>query len=262
MTNPNPLIAKLRLMDGITVRLPSRGLLYKPGILDEDVVDGEVRVFPMTTRDEILMRSPDGLFGGTTIEQIFSRCIPQIKKPLEMFFNDVDFLIVALRQVSYGDDMEISYTHDCEGAKEHSYIVSVDTLMRGAAYIDPLTVDEQYTATLPSGQFVKLRPIRLIDMMDILRPNAMTESDTETVEQEMMKLYVSQIESVDDIDDPNMIIEWMRELPMPMVRVIRKVMTEQKSWGISYEQSIVCRDCKSETVISTPLNPVTFFSLR
>lgn len=262
MTAPNPLVAKLRLMDGITVRLPSRGLLYQPGILDDDVVDGEVRVYPMTTRDEILMRSPDGLFGGTTIEQIFSRCIPQIKKPLEMFFNDVDFLIVALRQVSYGDEMEISYTHDCEGAKEHSYVVSVEQLIRSATYIDPLTVEDQYTATLPSGQYVKLRPIRLIDMMDILRPTAHTDPSAEGIEEEMMKLYVSQIESVDGISDPNLIVEWMRELPMPMVKVIRQTMTNQQTWGVSYEQQIHCRDCKTDVTISTPLNPVTFFSLR
>lgn len=262
MTTTNPLVAKLRLLDGVTVRLPSRGLLYETGVLDENVVGGEVRVFPMTTRDEILMRSPDGLFGGTTIQQIFSRCVPDVKKPLELFFNDVDFLIVALRQVSYGDEMEISYTHDCDGAKEHSYIVSVDSLIRNVAYLDPLTIIDQFTVRLSSGQHVSLRPIRLIDMMDILRPDNPDQISTETIEEDMMRLYVSQIASVDDVSDPDLIVEWMRLLPMPLVREIRAVMAEQQTWGITYEQNITCRDCKAEMVVNTPLNPVTFFSLR
>lgn len=255
----NPLLAKLRVIDGITVRLPSRGLLYGPGILHEDVVDGEVRVFPMTTRDEILLRSADGLFGGSTIDQVFARCVPQVLRPKELFFNDIDYLMVALRQISYGEEMQIEYTHTCEGAKEHSYVVRVDSLLKASKEIDPLTIEESFTLLLDTSQVVKLRPIRLVDMMRILQPPSTTELTAEQAEEEMMRLYMAQIQSVDGIEDPELIYEWMRELPTLYVKAIRDKVASAAEWGVSYTQELQCKDCKQEVSISTPINPVTFF---
>lgn len=256
----NPLLAKLRVVDGFTVRLPSRGLLYEAGVLHEDVVDGEIRVFPMTTRDEILLRSADGLFGGSTIDQVFSRCVPQVLKPRELFFNDIDYIMVALRQISYGEEMQIEYKHDCEGAKEHSYIVRVDHLIRTSKEIDPLTVEETFTLVLPSSQVVKLRPIRLGDMMRILQPPTTAELTPEQAEEEMMRLYMAQIHSVDGFTDVEMIYEWMRELPTLFVKQIREKLASISDWGVTYSQDIVCRDCQNHISVTTPINPVTFFT--
>lgn len=260
MPATNPLLAKLRVVDGITVRLPSRALLYAPGVLHEDVVDGEVRVYPMTTRDEILLRSADGLFGGTTIEQVFSRCVPQVLQPKELFFNDIDYIMVALRQISYGEEMQIEYTHSCEGAKEHSYVVRVDALLKNSKEIDPMSVEETFTIMLPSSQEVKLRPIRLGDMMRILQPPANVELTAEQAEEEMMRLYMAQIYSVDGITDVEQIYEWMRELPTLYVKQIREKIGESADWGVSYSQDITCRDCGAHTSVTTPINPVTFFT--
>lgn len=256
----NPLLSKLRVVDGLTVRLPSRGLLYPKGVLDEAVVDGEVRVFPMTTRDEILLRSADGLFGGSTIDQVFARCVPQVLNPRELFFNDVDFLLVALRQCSYGDEMQISYEHSCEGAKEHTYTVSVTKLMRTVKEIDPLTVEDRFTLLLGTSQEVKLRPIRMVDMMRILQPPSQEELTTEQAEEEMLRMYIAQIQSVDGIDDPEMIFEWMSQLPTMHVKAIREKIAQSGDWGVSYEQQLTCRDCGEEATITTPINPVAFFS--
>lgn len=256
----NPLLAKLRVVDGFTVRLPSRGLLYGPQVLHGDVKDGEVRVYPMTTRDEILLRSADGLFGGNTIEQVFKRCVPQVLEPSLLFFNDLDYLMVALRQISYGEEMEIEYKHECADAKDHSYVVRVDTLMKNSKEIDPLTLDETFSVLLGTGQEVKLRPIRLVDMMRILQPPSNTELTAEQAEEEMLRLYMSQIESVEGETDEELIYEWIANLPTIYVKEIRAKIAEMAEWGVSYEQTIKCRDCGELVKISTPINPVTFFS--
>ncbi len=256
----NPLLAKIRVIDGITVRLPSRGMLYKEGVLHNNVVDGEIRVYPMTTRDELLLRSADGLFGGTTIEQVFSRCVPDVLKPKELFFNDIDYIMVALRQISYGEDMQIEYQHNCEAAKEHSYVVRVDKLLRQSQELDPLLVSDQFTIMLPSSQEVRLRPIRLVDMMRILQPPTTAELSADEAEEEMMRLYLAQIESVDGYDNVELIYEWMRDLPISYIKLIREKIASVADWGVSYKQTIKCRDCGEEVEISTPINPVTFFS--
>ena len=256
----NPLLAKIRVIDGITVRLPSRGVLYKDGVLHPNVTDGEIRVYPMTTRDELLLRSADGLFGGTTIEQVFSRCVPDVLQPKELFFNDIDYIMVALRQISYGEEMQVEYNHGCENGKDHSYVVRVDTLLRNSVELDPLLVDDQFTIILPSSQEVRLRPIRLVDMMRILQPPSNTSLTAEEAEEEMMRLYLAQIQSVDGIDDVNLIYEWMRDLPISYIKMIREKVSAVSDWGVSYKQHIKCRDCGEEVEISTPINPVTFFS--
>lgn len=256
----NPLMAKVRVLDGITIRLPSRGLLYDEGVLADGVTDGEIRIFPMTTRDEILLRSADGLFGGTTIDQVFKRCVPQVTNPRQLFFNDLDYILVALRQASYGDSMTIEYRHDCEGGKDHSYIVRVDTLLRKSKEIDPLTVDDKFTVLLPTAQEVKLRPIRLEAMMQILQPPSQVELSPEQAEDEMLKMYIAQIHSVDGFTDRGFLYEWMSELPVNCIKLIRDKIAEAGDWGVSYTQHITCQDCKQEVEVSTPINPVTFFS--
>lgn len=257
----NPLLAKLRVIDGLTVRLPSRGLLYTKGVeLHEDVVDGEIRVYPMTTRDELLLRSPDGLFGGTTIQTVFARCVPQVLDPSQLFFTDIDFIMVALRRISYGDEMTIEYKHSCDGAKDHTYNIRVDKLMAESREIDPMTVDEHFSVMLPSSQEVKLCPIRLVDMMRILQPPSQEEITEEQAEEEMVRLYMAQIISVDGINDREMIYEWMRQLPTMYVKQIRERIAAAGDWGVSYSQDIKCRDCGEHVTINTPINPVTFFS--
>src|SRR5271170_226889 len=123
----NPLLERIR-MPGETFRLPSGALFYptESGILDSTVTDGEVHIHPMTALDEIALKTPDLLFSGLAVIQVFGRCIPQIKDAKRLLAKDVDFLLVALRKVSYGPEMELSYTHDCEKAKSHNYVASVD----------------------------------------------------------------------------------------------------------------------------------------
>ncbi len=112
----NPLLSKIQ-MPGRRFRLPSRGLFYINGELDENVIDGEVEVFSMTAVDEISLRSPEFLFNGEAIDRVFRRCIPEVKKPLKLLSKDVDFLLTALRVVSYGDILDIDLR--CDECQKH-----------------------------------------------------------------------------------------------------------------------------------------------
>jgi len=118
----NPLLQRIQ-MPGETFRLPSGGLFYEKGILSEKVVDGEIHVFPMTGIDEITLKTPDLLFSGNAVKQVFSRCIPDVLQPGKLLAKDVDFLIICLRKVSFGSEMDLTYTHFREKAKEHNYRV-------------------------------------------------------------------------------------------------------------------------------------------
>jgi hypothetical protein len=129
MSEINPLLSKIHL-PGRRFRLPSMGLFYNNGEIDESVVDGEIQVFSMTAIDEISMRSPEYLFTGEAITRVFNRCIPEIKKPMELLSIDVDFLLTALRIVSYGDVIRIALRcPKCEEKQQERNSAKLDTFM-------------------------------------------------------------------------------------------------------------------------------------
>ena len=76
----NPLLERARL-PGQTFTLPSKGLFYKHGEVDDSVLaaKGEVMVYPMVTLDEINIKTPDKLLNGTAITDVFKRCMPSPK---------------------------------------------------------------------------------------------------------------------------------------------------------------------------------------
>lgn len=104
----NPLINNKIMLPAKRFRLPSKGLFYTDGEIDDSVMDGEVEIYSMTAIDEINLRSPELLFQGTAIERVFKRCVPEVNKPLQLLAKDVDFILACLRVVSYGNEIEIS----------------------------------------------------------------------------------------------------------------------------------------------------------
>jgi hypothetical protein len=143
----NPLINKIKL-PGKKYRLPSRGVFYHSGELDDSVIDGEVEIFSMTAIDEITLRTPDLLYSGEAIDRVFKRCIPQILKPLELVSKDVDFLLTALRVVSYGNEIEVN--HKCEKCAEkdaeaiHAALAELEKEVREKAEEQGYTFEEAW----------------------------------------------------------------------------------------------------------------------
>ena len=79
------------------VRLPSGGKYYPPGALDLPE-SGEVAIYPLTAKDELLLKTPDSLMNGTATADVIKSCVPAIKNPWYMPSLDVD----ALRTVAKG----------------------------------------------------------------------------------------------------------------------------------------------------------------
>lgn len=162
----NPLLQKVRL-PGRTFQLPSRGAMYSQGELDASVKNGEIHVHPMSALTEINLKNPDLLFNGKAIEAVVRECVPAIKKPLELFGRDVDALLFFLRLVTYGSEYRIEVKHDCENAKQHSYVVDLDQLVMGMKQLDPTVLEAKRVVTLPTGQVVYTRPMKYEDVITL-----------------------------------------------------------------------------------------------
>lgn len=257
----NPLLQGLQRIPGETFRLPSLGMFYHNGELDPSVQDGEIHVYPMKTIDEILIKTPDKLFSGKAIEEVFNRCIPQVNKPLELLSADVDYLLVCLRKVSYGPEIVIPWQHDCEEAKQHDYQIDVEQFIHNAKTIDPTTTQQRYALNLENGQKITLVPPKFKDVLDLYQMMQLGENASEEeIEEHVINTLMGMIESVDDISQRKFIKEWLHQLPTSYVKEINNKTEEISDWGPNFETTVQCKDCGQDVQITTPINPVAFFT--
>lgn len=308
----NPLLDKIKL-PGRKFRLPSRGLFYTGGEIDENTVDGEVEVFSMTAIDEINLRTPDLLFSGEAIERVFTRCIPQIHKPLDLIGKDVDFLLSCLRVVSYGNEIEIN--HQCPECLEEANIkikrevdkfldevevkaeeqgVPLEEAIESKAVSDKINLirarhdvtekvkvninsiitnkvtelDEEmmqsFEHDLSNGQHIRFCPMKMRDTIEVYRTADRIQNDeintSEEAEEYITFMIGASIESVDGIDDRELISEWIKNLSVKLKDEITAHIASLPEWGVDFTHTIKCKKCKSTDKTSSAINPIAFFT--
>lgn len=260
--NKNPLLEGLNAIPGETFRLPSGGHFYTDGELADTVKDGEVHVYPMKTVDELIMKSPDKVLTGKAVEEVFARCIPDIKKPEELLANDVDYLLAAIRVVSYGDEAEIGATHTCEDAKEHSYKVSVRDILRESREIDPTSLKKNYKMKL-EGYTLSIRPPKfksVLNLYQTISDEFLQNAEEDEIAVKMITNLADMIVDVNGVDNPEFIIEWLQNIKAGWINRISDFTRETSTWGVEYLRHVKCRDCGEEFEVSIPTNPITFFT--
>jgi hypothetical protein len=256
----NPLLAQLKL-PGRIFQLPSRGIFYTNGELEDNVKDGEIHVQPMSALDEINIKNPDQLFSGAAVETVFKSCVSGVNKPSDLLAKDVDAIMMFLRTVTYGPDYEFTAKHRCEGAKEHSYVANVEQMIGQMKMIDPTQVDKQYTVTLPNGQIAKMNPNRYQQMLEIVKLNQnKTQITVEEQQRNIILMLKAVIHQVDDITNEAMIEEWLRKIPPTFVNRIAERSESVNEWGPNLRWKCVCKDCGEEFDVEIPINPVSFFN--
>lgn len=257
-TSSNPILAKLKL-PGRTFQLPSRGALYANGEVSAE--EGEVHVHPLSAIAEINLKNPDMLFNGKALEAVFAECIPEIKKPTELFGRDIDALMFFLRLVTYGQYFNISVKHTCENAKEHQYSVDLEAQLAAMVFIDPTSAETNYSCTLPNGQVVKVHPIKFKHMIDLYHMNiGKKEITTDDLKKNIVFNLSNVIDSIDGETDKKNIAEWVSMASTPYHNRITEVIEKTNLWGPASTVKLVCKDCGEEMEVDLPLNPVSFFT--
>lgn len=102
----NPLSKYFR-QPKIYLKLPSGGKYYPPGAI-EMTESGELPVFAMTAKDELMFKTPDALLNGEATVDVIRSCIPNIKNPWMMPSIDTDAILIAIRLATFGEKLEIT----------------------------------------------------------------------------------------------------------------------------------------------------------
>ena len=147
----NPLTKHFR-QPKLFIKLTSNGAFWAEGSL-ELPVSGEIPVYPMTAKDEIILRTPDALINGTSVVQGLQSCCPSIKDAWSMPSIDVDSTLIAIRIASFGPTMAV--TSKCPHCgEEHEYDVNLET-------INDQIIPPDYNSPIEvhAGLTIKLKPL-------------------------------------------------------------------------------------------------------
>ena len=177
--NQNPLAGYFR-SPKLYTKVPSQGKFYNNDEIDFPE-NGELAIFPMTAKDEMIMKNPDALLNGESVAQVIASCVPAVKKPRALISNDVDPLLIAIQGATYGDEVNVSGTcPECEEAIESvaSIEMALDTMS---------IVSETYQHKTESGLTIDIRPFTYESSVKAGIANFKTTRSLQGI-QNMMKL--------------------------------------------------------------------------
>jgi hypothetical protein len=184
----NPLQKYLR-QPAIYLKLPSGGKYWPAGTLDMPV-NGELPILPMSTKDEIVLNTPDALMNGQGVVDVIQSCVPNVKNAWTMPIMDVDAVLIAIRIASYGEKMEYRSTCTaCQNQDEYEIDLRefLDLNIDASAYAQPF----EY-----KGMQISLRPINYytinlqnLDQFEQQRMITMLSNDTLSEEEKQARYY-------------------------------------------------------------------------
>ncbi len=149
-TEPQNPLAKFFRQPAIYLKLPSKGRWWPVGSLDMPT-NNELPVYAMTTKDEIILKTPDALLNGQGVVDVIQNCVPNIKDAWQMPSIDVDAVLIAIRIATYGNNM--SFESNCVHCKElNEHEIELSTMLDSIVAPD-------YSKTIPySSLKIKLHP--------------------------------------------------------------------------------------------------------
>ncbi len=280
--NTNPLQQFYR-KETTFVRLPSKGHYYADGIVSLPE-SGELAIMPMTAADEIKLKNPDALLSGSAIVDVIGSCVKGVNKPRKLFACDIDALMIAIREASYGDEatMEIQCPKDdCRAQNEYS--LDLEQLLN-----ETEELQESYEVVLPNELTIFLKPGTFETMnrqnkaafenSKIQRAmNDVTLSDEATMQLlaqvfatltklnfEVINAAIDKVVFTDEegevqtITNVKHIADFIQNIDKASVDIIDNKIAEINKIGIAKTLDVTCATCNHKWEAPLELNPVNF----
>lgn len=265
--------------------LPSGGKFYPSGI--KLSADGELGIMPMSAADEIKLKTPDTLFNGEALYDLFRSTIPDIARPEEIPVCDVDKLLLSIRVASQGKQLDVKgRCPKCD--KTETYAVDLTVIMNTAQQIDAspiIEIDENLT--------IEIRPFTLqnqiksqIESFFQQRMQNLLRGDDKMSEEEKIKRFnealvgaiamqttqiaecIVKVTMTDDegnetvVTNPEHIFQWVENMDSATYDKIHAGIDALSDPKIDERINVKCPECEHEYKMTVNLDPVNFFSPR
>lgn len=225
--NQNPLSQYFR-RPALYFSLPSAGKYYNPGVVNIPP-NGQLPVYPMSSIDEALAKSPDGLFNGDSLVRIVRSCVPDILDPWSLNNIDMEAVIVAIRASSV--DGELDVTSVCPACKvESNYAVNLMNVLAEKTSVDYDT------------------PLLIRDLEIKFKPLTYAEINNNGIEQ--FKLQRTLV-LIDEIEDDEKKKEIMNSSIEGMNALLYDVLTSTIDWIKTPETTVNDRNFIREFLVNT-----------
>ena len=272
----NPLIQAYR-KPVLYVSLPSGGKFYntKPKLS----VDGELAIYSMTARDELVSKTPDALFNGEATFSLIQSCAPDIGDPNEMPVNDLVVILIGIRMATYGEAIDVDVRcPECDNMNQLT--VSTNALLGSVkenVASDKVTLDNKFV--------IKVKPYNLHDRTKLqiqrLKQQKLIQNlaDAELSDEqrqtqfgetflEIADLTVSLIANAimqvkppegDTVEDEHLILEWLKSITKEDYDMIREAVEELSENGVDTKFNAECIECKHNWETNVDLDIANFF---
>ena len=278
--NTNPLSGHFR-SPKIYTQLPSAGRYYTSKVV-EMPDSNELPVFPMTAKDELIMRNPDALLNGEAVSQVIQSCVPNVKNARQLLSNDVDALLLAIQGASYGDDIEIKAK--CPTCNEEATgSISADAVLQSMSTLEDAYVFEindlkfeikpfTYETTIQAGltNFQSTRSLQsMAEMPDDLDKLKLFNESFIKLAQLNFTIMVDVVDNIsllgdDDevvvVNDKAQIREFIENCESKIGKEIESRINEVADIGVAKEGMFNCEKCDKEFTSAVAYDPVNFFT--
>ena len=274
----NPLKSYVRTPK-LQVLLPSRGKWGDTETASK--ITGEIPVYPMTSKDEVMIKNPDALLNGESVASVLRSCTG-IENVYDLTNNDVEFLLVAIRYATSGNEMEIDAVCPKD---QHVNRVAVD-LERILDSVEEM--EKTYQTRLENGLKVNLKPMSFKNAQR-LSLNAFQEAttlqtinDTKLPQTERIKVFNKSFEAIADlavetmidsivsvivpegdeektVTDKKFIGEWVKGMTSAEAKHIQTKLDDINKEGFDHSYNVVCEERGTKFKTSIEFNDSNFF---
>jgi len=240
MNSPiNPLASFMR-QPKIYIRLPSRGEYWPEGSIDIPET-GELPVYSMTAKDELMLKVPDALMNGQAIVDVIQHCIPAVKNAWMTPNIDLDVLLIAIRLATYGEMMTtpVKFGDDLELEYQMDLRILMDQLMNQITWNPIVSVNENLTVFVRPLNYrqlssAALKTFETQKLMQVVNDDKISENDKINLFKESFKKLsdatlgtisdsISKIDSSEgSTDNPAFIKEFVDNIDKEIFNVIQK----------------------------------------
>ena len=276
MTNP---LSQYFRTAKVYTSLPTDCHFYDPNMI-ETSVNGEVAVYPLTTIDQIMLKTPDAILNGEAMIKVFHSCVPGIKDVKKLVEPDINALLIAIRIASNGPIMEIDTV--CPECKtEHTFDVNLSGILETAEKLTELPSIEM------DGLIIHVRPynfeqrnLQLLNEVDESRSlnilNANTTIDENKKLEELavhinnmanrtFDIVAKSITSItitktgESVTDQTYISEFLKGIGKSQADVIIDQIKQLNQMGVDTKTNFQCSNCAHEWNQPIDFDPTSFF---
>jgi hypothetical protein len=274
MTNP---LENFYRNKEIYVKLPSQGRWYKQ---KPQLVNGELGIYPMTTKDEMLLQIPDSLYNGESLFELVKSVAPDIPDPYDVTNADMEVIMLATRAATYNN----KYTALATCPKcENDGMYEID-LLNVLAQVDnmdsniELEIDKlTFILKPPTLKVVNATNLALLEnqrMVQMLAQQKEENVDQEVFQQSLARATAANLavlaDSIEYIRTPDgqevsdyaHILEFLSNTNSQMIKKLNNTAQSLQSNTLQNEFTFRCEleSCGEEFTSGIEYNPSFFFN--